>query len=228
MSVAHSHHALCVLHCPSAQKSVFESLSHQHQERCLFRYESLAPRDQLPPAWFERFAFGLVHSGTVIRQRIDANGNATSVDIACAGALLPLHWPLSHTQEDISSSGYAVSQLNVCLLPLEWFEKQIDSNHQIEHDLLRLQSEAMERMERLGDARNRGSVQEKLATLLCALADTLKLETLLPEGLQQKDLAVLLGARHETVCRVLKDFEQRGAILRSKDGMQIDRALLMS
>ena len=66
--------------------------------------------------------------------------------------------------------------------------------------------------------------------LLLALADTLsppKMTAVIPSSLQQRDMAALLGLRHETVCRAVAQLVSRGALQRDTEGFRIvDRALL--
>ena len=67
---------------------------------------------------------------------------------------------------------------------------------------------------------------------LDTLADTLspsRRRDRIPAGLQQRDLAHLLGMRHETVCRALGTLEHKGAVMREPDGLRIaDRTILES
>ena len=54
------------------------------------------------------------------------------------------------------------------------------------------------------------------------LAETLsppRVRKRLPAGLQQRDLAKLIGLRHETFCRVLGQLESEGVIERDPDGI---------
>jgi hypothetical protein len=45
--------------------------------------------------------------------------------------------------------------------------------------------------------------------------------------LQQRDLAALLGMRHESVCRAMQILARRGAIARTSDGLRLlDRECL--
>jgi CRP-like cAMP-binding protein len=122
-------------------------------------------------------------------------------------------------------TGYAATDLKVCLLAAG-----TELEAPLATDLVRLQRDAMHRLERLADARGRANADHRVCALLRALCDTLtppRPRDRLPVGLQQRDLGQLLGMRHETVCRVLTRLERLGVIARSDDGITItDRAQL--
>jgi DNA-binding MarR family transcriptional regulator len=79
-------------------------------------------------------------------------------------------------------------------------------------------------MERLAEARGRASAAAKVGALLCTLAQTLRPgqdDGRVPSEFLQRDLAGLLSIRHESVCRVMRDFIKRGLIERA------DRAIVL-
>ena len=196
---------------------------------CAFHSVTVEAREPLPDRWFGSYGIALVRRGVVIRQRVDAQGRATAVDAAGAGCLVSLTEPAG----PISAGGYAATRLLVCLCPADVADREVRSGADgVANDLVRMQREALERLERIADARARTTVESKVSALLVTLADTLsppKRRTRIPAGLQQRDMAVLLGIRHESVCRVLGQLEKRGAVRREPDGIRLlDRGLLES
>jgi CRP-like cAMP-binding protein len=96
--------------------------------------------------------------------------------------------------------------------------------------IVALYASALDRLERIAHARSRSTALARVAALLCALADTLSPPRRLayvPAALQQRDLAALLGMRHESVCRAVGTLARHGAVSRTGDGIAlIDRAHL--
>jgi len=67
-------------------------------------------------------------------------------------------------------------------------------------------------------------VVERVAATLLALVDSLspfRRTEVISSDLQQTDLAALVSARQETVCRALRALERRGLIARDGDGIRI-------
>jgi CRP-like cAMP-binding protein len=181
----------------------------------------------IPPEWSKGWAFALVRRGVIIRQRTDVRGRAVSVDAAGPGAFLPLG-ELGSARGSVAT-GYAASDVLLCVYP--------DLNEEPRHEclsrpttleLFKLQTEALQRVDRIADARSRTSVERRVGALLCALADTLSppaRETI--PALPQRDLAALIETRHESVCRVLRKFERQGWIARTPEHIAIvNRAAL--
>jgi len=216
--------------CPAARQDVFSTLVGDTKGACAFQCMTLEPRTPLPDRWFESYGLGLVRRGVLIRQRVDPQGRASAIDAAGPGCVILF----KDGVERISSapSGYAATRLLLCLMPADALDAVLSRQDDCALDVLRLQSEVIERLERITDARGRSGVESRVAALLCALADTLtppQRRNRIPHGLQQRDMAALLGVRHETVCRVLGNLESRGAVTREADGLTVrDRALLES
>ncbi|MCZ7682820.1 MAG: Crp/Fnr family transcriptional regulator [Sandaracinaceae bacterium] len=201
--------------CPACRLSVFTAILGAPQSACAFDVASIEARAQVPAGWSERYAFGMVRRGVLIRQRAEA-GRATAVDAAGPGCVFPI--------EAEPSSDYAATDLLVCLMPKATYERAIETEPSFARDLLAMQQAALARVERITHARGAPTVRERVASLLCVLADTLtppRRRERLPSGLQQRDLARLLGVRHETFCRILGDLEREGAIRRDTDGIAI-------
>jgi CRP-like cAMP-binding protein len=118
----------------------------------------------------------------------------------------------------------------VCLCDGETLERGLLEGGPVALQIYQLQSETISRMERLADARARPGAAAKIAALLCALADTLRPGTdRIPADLLQRDLAGLVSIRHESVCRVLRDFTRHGLIAKDGDGIVLaDRAQLQA
>ncbi len=203
--------------CPACRLSVFTAILGAPQSACAFDVASIEARTQVPAGWSERYAFGMVRRGVLIRQRAEA-GRATAVDAAGPGCVFPIE------AEAEPSSDYAATDLLVCLMPKATYERAIETEPSFARDLLAMQQSALARVERITHARGAPTVRERVASLLCVLADTLtppRRRERLPSGLQQRDLARLLGVRHETFCRVLGELEREGAIRRDTDGIAI-------
>jgi CRP-like cAMP-binding protein len=211
--------------CPGVRQDVFFPLIHG-KGACAFQCVTLAARDPIPQRWAEMYDFALVRRGILIRQRIDAHGRVTSVDAAGPGCLVLLA-PADGTRD---ATGYAASDAMLCLCMNEVADAALGIEESCARDLVRMQRQAMERMERLADARGRPTADGRVAALLCALADWLapmRRSDDVPSGLQQRDLAELVGVRHETVCRSLRTLEARGLITRMRDEIRIaDRKAL--
>ena len=180
-------------------------------------------RAPLPPRWFKEFGLGVVRRGIVIRQRLDAHGRAIAVDAVGAGGLVPLSMAIARG-DDSNMSGYAVTDVLLCAYPTDSMRVSLEVDRQTPHDVLHLHAQALARMERLIDARGRTTVVERVAAMLCALVDNLspfRRTDVISADLQQADLAALVSARQETVCRALSALERRGLIARDGDGTRI-------
>lgn len=205
--------------CPATRQGVFASLA-RGKNACAFHCSSLNSRDPLPRRWSESFEIGLVRRGVIIRQRVDSYGRVTAVDAVGPGCVFPLGGPSGNGD----STGYAASDAMVCLCSSDILEAAIGLPDGTARDMIQLQREAIDRMERLADARGRATAEARVAALLVALADTLaprRTRDHIPSGIQQRDMAELVGLRHETVCRALRALEQRGAIDREGDELRI-------
>jgi CRP-like cAMP-binding protein len=129
-----------------------------------------------------------------------------------------------------TDTGYAADDALVCLCPTGTLGAAVDAGARTAREVVALHRSALDRVERFADARGRGTALGRVATALCAVADTLspprKLDTI-PGALRQRDLADLLGLRSETVCRALRALEWRGAVRRDEGGTHIvDRRVL--
>lgn len=207
--------------CPAHRQGVFERMVNEGRGTCAFQCATIDGRSPIPDRWFGSYGIALVRRGVMIRQRIDAHGHATAIDAAGPGCLVTLAEPRGPT----GAAAYAATRLLVCLCPRDIADRELVT-HGPENasDMIRMQREAMDRLERIADARGRNTVQGKVAALLCTLADTLSppiRRTRIPSGLQQRDMAALIGIRHESVCRALGKLEKRGAIRREPDGIRV-------
>ncbi|MFW6023663.1 MAG: Crp/Fnr family transcriptional regulator [Myxococcota bacterium] len=212
--------------CPATRLHVFEPLVLDGS--CRFRCVALTARRPVPGHWFSSYRLGLVRRGVLVRQRVDRQGRVTAVDAAGPGCLFVLGEPAEASTASVST-GYAATDLLVCLLSRETLEQSL-AEADTGRDLIQMQDAALERVERLADARGRSTAEARVAAVLCTLADTLsppRQRDRIPADFQQRDVANLAGIRHETVCRTLGELERRGSVLRDSDGLQIlDRELL--
>lgn len=217
--------------CPALHDgTVFGALLPTRPGTCAFRCASLAAREAIPQRWLE-YGFGLVRRGVLIRQRVDGSGRATAIDAAGPGCLFPLApWGGPSAVAAAAVFGYAAIDSLVCLCPSETLRAAAGGDATLAMDLARLQRLALERVERIAEARGRSKAAARIASTLGALADTLspgRTCEQLPADLQQKDIAALSAVRHEAVCRVLGGLVKRGVVARSRDGLRIlDRAQL--
>lgn len=218
-----SNYAAACPDCPGVRLGKLQEIVGPTKHACAFETVTVEARAYLPPGWSERYAYGLVRRGVIIRQRADSAGRAIAVDAAGPGCLFVFDPPSAHGAESVPCD-YAATDAIVCLLPRAAFERALADTRNVARELLELQQDAMRRVERLTQARGAPTVRERVASLLCVLADTLsppRRRERLPPALQQRDLARLLGVRHETLCRVLGELEKEGAIRRDPDGLLI-------
>jgi CRP-like cAMP-binding protein len=199
----------------SASESAFDSLA-------------VEARSALPATWLARYGFAVVRRGYLIRQRADPAGRATAVDAVGPGGCFPLDRALVDGGARVL--GYAVTRSMVCLCDGETLERGLLEGGPTALQVHQLQSEVITRMERLADARARPGAAAKIAALLCALADTLRPgSSRIPAEFLQRDLAGLVSIRHESVCRVLREFGRHGMITKDSDGIVLaDRAQLQA
>lgn len=211
--------------CPATRNRVLGELVGGSRDRCAFRCLFVAARQPLPPRWFGAYGLALVRRGIVIRQRVDADGAAIAVDAVGPGGAMPLS-----EGGDTSNSGYAVDDALLCLCPRRRLREAVDAGAPTSAQVLSLHTAALDRVERIAQARSRPTAIASVAALLCVLADTLsppRRLASLPACLQQRDLAALLAVRHESVCRAMQSLARRGAVARTSDGIRLlDRARL--
>lgn len=206
--------------CPGGRLGVLRDLVGDTKHECAFETASIEGRAFVPASWADRHAFGLVRRGVLIRQRLDDAGRATAIDAAGPGCMFPIE-ATRHTGISVSCD-YAATDLIVCLCPRAVLENVLDGSSKAGRDMLALQLTALDRVERLTQARGAPTVRQRVASLLIVLSDTLsppRTRERLPSGLQQRDMSKLLGVRHETFCRVLRELESEGAIERDPDGL---------
>jgi CRP-like cAMP-binding protein len=156
---------------------------------------------------------------------VDVEGHATAVDAVGPGGAIPLP-----EADDMSVAGYAADDALLCLLPRRSMRTAVEAGAPSSAQIVALYAAALDRLERIAQARSRSTAQARVAALLCALADTLcppRRLTCVPAALQQRDLAALLGMRHESVCRAVGAFVRHEALSRTGEGIRlVDRAYL--
>ena len=210
--------------CPATLGGVLSGIV-QTSSGCLLRCVSIPAHGVLPVRWGRNPEFALVRRGIVVRQRVDASGGATAVDAVGPGGLLPLRDP-----GERGASTYAVADAHLCVCTARTLNAALESSTGVARDVIRLQALALDRVERIADARGRKTAAGRVAALLGALSDTLSPHRQLdvvPAGLRQRDLGALLALRHESVCRELGRLERSGTTTRVAEGIRIvDRARL--
>jgi hypothetical protein len=215
--------------CALLRLNLLASATPPNVEPCLFRCVAVEARSPLPPRWFKELRFGVVRRGIVVRQRFDGQGCATAVDAVGTGGLVPLASSVVRSGDPVVT-GYAATDAMLCVCTVEAADAMMATDARVAREVLELHRQAMERMERLGDARGRPNVLARVAATLAALVDCLsplRATEVIPSELQHADLAALVAARQETVCRAVKTLERRGVIARDADGTRIvDRAAL--
>jgi CRP-like cAMP-binding protein len=209
--------------CPMTRVGVLASMIPPRAGACAFRSLAVRARAPLPQRWFRELGLGVIRRGIVVRQRVDAHGRAIAVDVVGAGGLIPLAMAAGGGDEP-SVGGYAVNDVLLCACPLESMRASMGNDRQTPSDVVQLHAQALDRMERLVDARGRMTVTERVAAMLLALIDSLspfRRADVVPADLQQSDLAALVSARQETVCRALCALERRGLIARDAEGVHV-------
>lgn len=205
--------------CFAARRGMLAGILGSADAPCLLHSLSIETRTELPQIWFERYAFAVVRRGIVVRQRMDARGDRVAVDAAGPGCLLPLR--MASGAE--ASTGYAASRLVVCVYPYATLDPAVAAEPAL-RDLLRLQQQALDRLERIAAARGRSSAIDQVLCLLEALLESvapLREGEPRPVALSQRDMALLLRLRPETVCRALRALERKGAIARTGEGWTV-------
>lgn len=204
--------------CPGSRLGCLDSVVGKTKDACHFSTATVGARAPLP-VW-EGYDLAWVRRGVIIRERPALDGRATAIDAAGPGCMFPL---------DDDCTGYAAADAIVCLLRRPSLEEAIDRGQGLQ--VLELHRATLLRVERLSHARGAPSLREKVCRLLVVLAESLsppRIREDLPDGLQQRDLARLLGVRHESVCRVVGELEREGRLTRGPTGSmaKLDLALL--
>lgn len=212
--------------CPATHAQLLEPLV-EKASGCAFRCLSVAARSPLPSRWRGEFGVALIRRGIVMRQRLDAQGHASAVDIAGPGSAILLGAP-----EDDGAAAYAVDDTMLCLLPTPTLEGAVDGGGQEARDVMRAHLAMTARIERLAEARSRTTSTARVAGMLVAIAETLspmRMLEVVPSAIQQRDIAALVALRHESVCRALHSLTKSGAIERSRQGLRIvNRDILLA
>ncbi len=200
------------------QSCVLAGLAHR-EAGCPLRGVSVAARLPLPARWRGDYDLALVRRGIVVRQRVDGAGRVTSIDIAGPGSALPIG-----ARDDDGAGGYAVDEVMLCLCSSDTFGEAVGGGSTDARDVVKAQAMILRRVERIAEARSRPSAISRVAALLLAISDTLaplrRLDAI-PSAIQQRDLALLLALRHESICRALAGLEKKGLVQQSGDGLRI-------
>jgi CRP-like cAMP-binding protein len=141
-----------------------------------------------------------------------------AIDCAGPGAILP--FPSAALE-----LGYAATDVLVCLYARDGLEHALASDPVTSREVYEGLAAALDRVERLAEARGQAKAEDRVARVISVVADTLSPPVRrdhLPAGLQQRDLARLAGVRHESFCRILGKLEKAGTIARHEGALRIE------
>lgn len=209
--------------CPAVRGNQLRELIGTCTENCSFESFSVEAREVLPASRLTRGTLVLVRRGVILRQRLDGSGSPVAVDIVGTGGAFVVS---GRNEEDMRrTSAFAVDRSLYCVLEESRLMEQLRNAHDSVADLHRIQCEMTYRLERVSDARGRSNVRSRIAAILCTLADTLTPQSgrreRLPSALLQRDIGTLASTRHESVCRILRDFSAEGLVQHGPDGIHI-------
>lgn len=207
------------LDCPSSRTGCFSGEVREGGSTCRFVKATVEARAPLPREWSEHHAFALVRRGVIVRTRAEPRGASIAIDCAGPGTVLPLRT----TNAEL---GYAATQTLVCLYPRRQLQQAMLEDRELSREVLEGLEGALERVERLAEARGHGMAEQRMARVLAVLADTVSPamhRDRLHDGIQQRDLARLAGVRHESVCRFLGKLERAETIRRHDGVLFVDR-----
>ncbi len=211
--------------CPAARESMLEELV-SRAAGCAFRCAILEARETVSPDVLRPGNLVMVRRGILIRQRLDRQGRVAAVDAIGPGGIARVD-PAPNGSS--TATGYAATRLILCVCPAASANEALKNDENTANELVRAMGRSLTRIERLAEARGRPSARAQVASILCVLADTLASSEpdRVPSGIQQRDIAHLLGIRHETVCRVLRALENEGLLVRENEEFRIvDRAAI--
>ena len=211
------HPTLCP-DCPAVQTGVLHGLV-SAEAGCSLQWVSLKARQPIPARWPGSYSIALVRRGAIVRQRVDGAGHASAVDAIGVGG----GFVVNQGHVESTASGYAATASLVCLCPAPVAAEKLANDGETAKSLWALAESALERVERIADARGRPTTDGRIAALLGALADTLGgvPRDFVPAGLQQRDLAALVSVRPESVCRSLKAMTAAGLIRKDSRGIHL-------
>lgn len=208
------------INCPAVRGESLQILIGQNTHECVFDTTSLEARDSLLLEPLPSGTLVLVRRGVLLRGRTDSKGQATWIDAIGSGGAFVV--PDDRERAQV----YAVDRTLYCTVGPEKLLSSMAQSDKSLGELHSLHREASYRLERYSDARGRPNVRARLAATLCALADTLHSSQTcrkqLPSGLLQRDIAGLASTRHESVCRILKEFSGLGWVEHGPDGITIN------
>jgi len=211
--------------CPlSDAHGLFETSPHS-MPKCYFDNVAVEEHEAIPASYDKHPGIAVVRRGLIVRQREDSNGNATAVDVVGPGQAFRTGVAPSDSNDGGDTvTGYAVERALLCMYSKPELP-QTDVSSQMYH----LMMQSIDRMERFIVARARATSESRVASLLCALQDSLgpRRQGRIPASLRQQDMASLLFLRHESVCRALRSLREGGLVSCDADGIRIiDRVAL--
>lgn len=152
-----------------------------------------------------------VNEGKIKISRLNSDGKEQIVRLAKEGDMIGYRALIENSK--YSASAIALDDSKICFLSSEDFNKVVDNNMKVAHDLLKLVARA------LGDAEQKLTnlalkpVRERLAEALLMLKKTYKKdEDQFSISISREDLAAIVGTAKETVIRALSDLKDENII----------------
>lgn len=213
-----SHKGHCI-DCPAQRGDILKALIGDTTHECAFDTQSIEARAQLKLTSLNPGDLVMVRRGMLIRTRMDASGHAIAVDALGSGASFVV------PEDTERSCAYAVDRTLYCTISGPSLLAGLRPDDAGLSDLHELHRAIQARLERFSDARGRATVRARVAATLCTLADTMSppqgRRAQLPSALLQRDIAALASTRHESVCRILREFSESGLVEHGPDGINI-------
>jgi CRP/FNR family transcriptional regulator len=177
--------------------------SHQHGELVCFEESEL---DHV----------AILTEGVLKLSQVLADGRELTVDLLFPGAVLGLCGEAAQHTE-----AWAVTDVSLCCIPKSKFKRLVDDNPDIEHELLRMKLEQLDRARARMMMLGRKSAAERVASFLTEIAEhhrrcgrhtrddgVLELELLMG----RRGIADYLGLTIETVSRKVQQLARDGVI----------------
>ena len=154
-----------------------------------------------------------VQSGTIAERRLDGDGNAVLLDLGYPGDLVGYRAFLTGAEH--STSAEALGPATVCVSDGAAVEGVMAASPELTLDLLRRQARALEQAQ---EQLFRSTTLSKRDRLLHLLRDLLRRHgSVAADGscridlpLARRDLASMIGVRHETLSRIIGRLEAQG------------------
>jgi CRP/FNR family transcriptional regulator len=201
--------------CPHREQSSWQVLSEDDLERVnrVRRTRRFEPGDTVFAQGEDDRCVYCVKAGTIAERRLDADGNSVLLDLRYASDLVGYRSFLAG--ETHRTSAEAVSPATVCVIDGAVVGEMIDSNPALTRELLRRSNAEVEQAQdtifRSATLSNRDRLLQLLLTLMQrhgAVAADGSCRIDLP--ISRRDIASMVGVRHETLSRIIGRLESVG------------------